>query len=281
MDKFLYEIMEDYIETSSQIEKDELFNEFCSALWTSQNKRRTYVKTIKFKVRDDLLNTEVGQIFDRWSIVEYKGYKAMSPSNEWYNLIRQKINNLYTLYFDKEVILNKEYMNLLKTPKNLYFRLIKGYDIDVQNLNEHIDTAISEAQVVKLKLQKQKMDLSWNEYKELIECILRKIFDSCITIDEYEKKYGIPNNVRLSEFATEDNFYIRYVCKSLESYIRNYQKEYYGLKRGRNKKYIRCEECGALVEKTGNRIKYCKDCAIRVNREKTKNNMKNIRKCNV
>ena len=280
MDKFLYEIIEDYKESPSQNEKDRLFYEFCSTLWNSQNKRRTYVKTIKFKVREDLLETDIGKIFNSWSIVEYTGYKAMSSSNIWYDLIRQKINNLYTLYFDKEVILNKEYMNLLKTPKNLYFRFIKGYDIETDNLSEYIDDAISTAQVVKSMFQKQKMNLSWDEYKELIDGILRKIFDSCITINEYELKYGISNDIFLSELATDDNFYIRYICKSLESHIRNYQKYYYGLKRGRDKQFGRCKECGALIEKTNNRVKYCKDCYKKINQADAANRMRRYRENN-
>lgn len=280
-DKFLYEIIEDYKEAVSLEEQDKLFNEFCSSLWKSKNKRRTYVKTIKFKVRDDLSNTDIGKIFDVWSIVEYNGYKAMSVDSEWYDLIRQKINNLYTRYFDKDIILNKQYMDLLKTPKNLYYRWTKGYDIDTDNLEDIIDEAIFAAQEIKETYQKQKMELSWTEYKYLVEEYLRKIFDSCTTIEEYEKRHGVPNDLLLNEFSTEDNFYIRYICKSLESHMRNYQKEYYSLKRGRNKQYKRCKECGRLIEKTNNRTMYCKSCAIQINREKTKNNMKKLRNNNV
>lgn len=276
-DKYLYEIIEDYKESASLETKNELFNEFCSALWKSKNKRRTYTKTIKFKVRDDLLDIDIGKIFDAWSIIEYNGYKSISSDNGWHDLIRQKINNLYTRYFDKNIILNKQYMDLLKTPKNLYYRWTKGYDIDINNLEDIIDNAISSAQNIKLIYQKQKMEMSWSEYKKLIESFLIKIFDSCITIEEYEVKHGVPNYLMLNEFSTEDNFYIKYICKSLESYMRNYQKEYYGLKRGRNKQYVRCKECGALIEKTNNRTMYCKECAVKINKEKTKNNMKKNR----
>lgn len=270
-DKYLYEIIEDYKESASLETKNELFNEFCSALWKSKNKRRTYTKTIKFKVRDDLLDMDIGKIFDAWSIIEYNGYKSISSDNSWNDLIRQKINNLYTRYFDKNIILNKQYMDLLKTPKNLYYRWTKGYDIDINNLEDIIDNAISSAQNIKLIYQKQKMEMSWSEFKKLIESFLIKIFDSCITIEEYEAKHGVPNYLMLNEFSTEDNFYIKYICKSLESYMRNYQKEYYGLKRGRNKQYTRCKECGALIEKKGRNTKYCDECR-KEKRKETKRN---------
>lgn len=42
----------------------------------------------------------------------------MTKNGDWQSIIRQKINNLYTRYFDKNVILSEQYMNLLKTPKN-------------------------------------------------------------------------------------------------------------------------------------------------------------------
>ena len=81
-----------------------------------------------------MLDSEIGQIFNTWSVVEYTGYKAMTNDTDWCSLIRQKINNLYTRYFDEEVILKKDYMNLLKTPYNLYYRWIKGYEINI-NIN--------------------------------------------------------------------------------------------------------------------------------------------------
>ena len=52
---FLYEIIEDYKEAENNEVKDEIFNSFCSSIWASDNKRRTYMKTIHFKVRKDLL----------------------------------------------------------------------------------------------------------------------------------------------------------------------------------------------------------------------------------
>src|SRR5574344_53952 len=142
IDKYLYEIIEDYKDSTSDEEKSDIFNSFCSSIWSCDNKRRIYTKTIRFTVRKDLLNTDIGQVFDTWSEVEYKGYKAMSKEADWCNLIRQKVNNLYTRYFDKEVILRKEYMNLIKTPKNLYFSWIAGQEMDSDELTTIIDDAI-------------------------------------------------------------------------------------------------------------------------------------------
>ncbi|MGN1342038.1 MAG: hypothetical protein ACI4VL_02260 [Bacilli bacterium] len=265
IDKYLYEIIEDYKEANSESEKAKIFNDFCQSLWSSKNKRRVYTKSIKFKVRDDLLKTDIGQIFNAWSVVEYKGYKSRTNEEDWCSLIRQKINNLYTRYCDRNVILNKDYMDLLKTPKNLYFRWIKGFDIDFDNLTCDIDNAISKANELKSVYQEQKMKLSWEDYKAEIEKFLRKAFDNCILIDEYEKKNGVPSNYYLYEFATDDNFYIRYICKSLDGEMLKYQKRHYKVKD--HKKYKRCKECGALFELRTYNQQRCKDCQKKYNRK--------------
>ena len=57
IDKYLYEIIDDYKTADSEEEKAEIFKDFCSSIWSSKNKRRVYTKTIKFRVINDLLNT--------------------------------------------------------------------------------------------------------------------------------------------------------------------------------------------------------------------------------
>lgn len=262
IDKYLYEIIDDYKNADSEEEKTEIFKDFCSSIWGSKNKRRIYTKTIKFKVRSDLLESEIGQIFNTWSEVNYIGYKAMTKDTDWCSLIRQKINNLYTRYFDVDVVLKKDYMDLLKTPYNLYYRWIKGSEMDTEELLKTIEDSIYKANELKSVYQKQKMELSWEEYKNVIEGFLQNIFNNCKTIEEYE--LDNLTNKYIYELANEDNSYVKCFCDSLESYMLDYQKRYYGLKRGRNKKYMRCKECGALIEKTSNRKMYCEECAKKI-----------------
>ena len=262
-DSFLYEIIEDYKETKTKEEKDEIFNSFCSSIWSSDNKRRIYKKSIRFNVRKDLLQTELGQIFDTWSDIEYTYYKSMTKDENWRSIIRQKINNIYTRYFDKEVVLGKEYMDLLKTSKKLYYQWISGIDMNTDTVTELIDDAIDKAEKVKVKLQKEKMSLSWNEYKKIIEEFLKRCFDNCKLIGEYEDKTKI---ITMLNFLTEDNFYVGYICKSLEGEILKWQKKYYGIRD--HKRYSRCKQCGAIIEKTGNKRLYCDKCAKAKERER-------------
>ena len=264
---FLYEIIEDYKEAENNEVKDEIFNSFCSSIWASDNKRRTYMKTIHFKVRKDLLNTELGQIFDTWSGIEYRYYKSMTKEENWCSIIRQKINNIYTRYFDKEVILNKEYMDLLKKPKLMYFDWLSGTEMDADTVTDIIDDTIDKAEKLKQRFQMEKMTLSWNEYKKVIEGFLRRCFDNCKLIEEYEDKTQIVNNY---DFITEDHFYIKYICERLSGNIKDYQKKYYGLKYSSRKGYSRCKRCGGIIEKTGNKRLYCNDCRIIITKENWK-----------
>ena len=273
MEQYLYEIIEDYKNADSDIEKEEIFKIFCSSLWSCKNERHTYIKTIRFFVPKNLLNTQCGQIFHTWSSVEYQGYQSITKENDWCNLIKQKINNLYTRYFDKEVILNRDYIHLLHTPKRLYFQWIDGMEINADALAVAIHDAIREGNTLKVSYQKAKMTLSWADYEKLIENFLRKIFQSCKLINAYEDG----TSETIYNFVNEDNFYIRYFCKSLECHMKNYTKEYYGLKRGRNRQYIRCQLCQKLIEKTNNRIIYCRDCSVKVHNAAAKERMRRYR----
>lgn len=252
---FLYEIIEDYKEAENNEVKDEIFNSFCSSIWASDNKRRTYIKTIHFKVRKDLLDTELGRVFNTWSGIEYRYYKSMTKDENWCAIIRQKINNIYTRYFDKEVILNKEYMDLLKKPKLMYFDWLSGIEMDADTITDIIDDTIDKAEKLKQRFQMEKMTLSWNEYKKVIEGFLRRCFDNCKLIEEYEDKSQIVNNY---DFITEDNFYVKYINRYMDREIVQYQKKYYGVRQ--HKKYSRCKRCGGIIEKTGNKRLYCDDC---------------------
>lgn len=139
----------------------------------------------------------------------------------------------------------------------MYFDWLSGTEMDANTVTDIIDNAIDESEKLKQRFQMEKMTLSWNEYKKVVEGFLRRCFDNCKLIEEYENKTQIINNY---DFITEDNFYVKYINRSLNAYFQNYQKDYYSVKRGHNNKYSRCKRCGGIIEKTGNKRLYCDDC---------------------
>lgn len=255
MADYLYEQIEDYKEAESREEQEAVFQSFCSSLWSSRNERKVCTKVIRYSVEDSLLHTEAGQVFDAWSRLEYKGYQSTSRETDWCSLIRQKINNLYTRHFDKEVILQQDYLDLLNTPKELYYQWRKGRELTAPELTAAIQNAMTQAEQLKATYQNQKMELSWQEYTQIMEGFLQKHFRTCKRLEEYETPGQFQS---MYDFMNEDNFYIRYFCRSLEGDLRKWQKQYYGVRE--HQRYRRCMDCGCLFELRTYNQKRCPGC---------------------
>lgn len=254
-DKYLYEILDDFKDAQSEEEKNNIINEFMKLIWASKNKRVVNKKYITFKVLSGLLDTDIGKIFNKYSSIEYTSYKSMSKQQDFVNLIRQKINNLYTNHCDGRVCIRKEYMDLIKKPKQMYYRWKNGEEFDTNTLTSQIEEIMKQSEVVKEKYAKQKMDIEWYKYKTLITPYFKRMFENYIPLEDFEDKTKLVIN---SESWNEDNFAIAYLCKGLDGYMRNYQKKYYRLPR--NKKYDYCECGGMFVQNDKNNKFKCDVC---------------------
>ena len=138
-----------------------------------------------------------------------------------------------------------------------------------------IDNAMDDANNLKIKLQKEKMSLSWVKYKKIIEEFLRKAFDNCKLIEDFEDKTKLNN---IYDFMTEDHFYVGYINKTLEGELMKYQKRYYGLPQNSRKGYIRCKLCGDMIVRTNNKKMYCEKCANAKEKYRKRNNAYKYRK---
>ena len=182
----------------------------------------------------------------------------MTKQKNYVDLIRQKINNIYSTMCDGSVCVNKEYMDLIKTPKQLYYRWQSGKDeFEAEELLYRLQDCINNAEEVKKYHAKTKLKISWSDYKKIIAGFLQKIFDNYIPLDEYEDKGKIVLDI---DIWTEDNFIISYFCKSLSGYMKDYQKQYYGIKKIRNMKLQRCECGGLFIQNKYNARKRCNLC---------------------
>lgn len=254
-EKFLYEILDDYKEAKSPTDKDDILNSFMKLIWASGNKRRTFKKDVSFKVAKNLIDTDIGKVFNTYSCISYMSYRSMTKETDFASLVRQKVNNIYTNMCDKNVCTKKEYMNLIKKPKQMYFRWVSGEEYSADELTDILDTLFEDIENTKDRLSKQKMDISWSEYKKIIAPFFRRMFENFIPLEKYEDKTNLTLHI---DMWNEDNFAISYLCKGLAGYMKNYQKEYYNLPR--NKKYQYCKCGGLFVQNKKNNKFKCDKC---------------------
>jgi ribosomal protein S27E len=117
-----------------------------------------------------------------------------------------------------------------------------------------------------IKYSKQKIDISWNEYKKIINSFILKCMKNYIPVYELEKQGKYKDEFWWeNEFWLEDNYIIDYLKNSISNYMKNYEKEYYGItrKNGRDKrKYVKCEDCGKmfLVNSKDTKSSRCDNC---------------------
>lgn len=255
-DKYLYEILDDYKDATTDKEKDEIISSFMKLIWGSKNKRKIYKKDLRFSVPTSQLDNKIGQIFNMYSEVSYMSYKSMSKETDFISLIRQKINNIYTNLCDGDVCLKKEYMDLIKQPKQLYYRWKNGEVYDADTLLLQLEGMVVKSVSVKEKFAKQKMNIEWNTYKTLITPYFKRMFNNYIPLEKFEDKNLLTLDI---DTWNEDNFAVAYLCKGLDGYMRMYIKQYFGVRQHKNYSY--CLSCGKLFEKHNNKHKYCTICS--------------------
>lgn len=265
--KYLYEVLDDYKTSENQ---DEIFRCFIDKIWHSSNTRQIYTKYIRFTMLPEIVDTDVGQVFYNYVNIPYIASKTMTRNTDYISLIRQKINNIYNNYCEPRLCTRKDYMELLHMPKTTYYRWEKYHDEnDIDDLANRIKENLNKAQELKNQYSKQKMKLTWKQFKPFVEEYLRRGFNNYISLDEFENKEQF---VLDTDLWTEDNFVIRYLCRCLQNGIKDYQKKYYGLyRKGKRSKLKikRCIDCGELfwVKNKDNQTVRCAECQHKRDKE--------------
>lgn len=278
---FLNEILDEYRD-SDEVRKKEILNNFLELLWKSKCKYKKYKKYSTYKVNEKALNyrKDLINLFNKFNKLEYTVCKSYyNKKLDFIDYIRIHINNIYGYLFDEDVYYAKEYYNLLFTPKKEYFKTINliknNCDFDINDVKNNIENAIKKAEEIKQKSINKKIKMKWNDYKKLVNSFIEKIFNNYMTIEEYEEKYGWDIRIDIDGWS-EDNYIIKYFCKSLTGYFRNYIREFRGFKY--NDKIIHCIQCGTPIKQTSNRRKYCSSCWKKHRNEYQKLLMREIRK---
>ena len=255
---FISFYIEDYKNSTTSKEQKIILNKFITLIWSSSNKRVVYTKRITFNILPELLETDIGKLLNKYSQINYVGYKSYINNGNWNDIIRQKINNLYTVYFDKNVITTREYMNIITTPKKIYLNWINGKDYTYNEIFQILKDKKVEYKDIEKKTINRKMNLSWSDYKLLINSIIEKCFKNVklfTDVDTTDTQFRILYDT----VNYEENFYVSYFCHCLDYELKKYQKKYFGLKD--HKKYKTCKDCGVLIEAKNNKKLYCDHCS--------------------
>lgn len=268
---FLNQILEEYKEADN---KDVILNRFLDNLWHSKFTLHKYKKYYKYEINEQLLDNRIDliELFNKYKTIEFTVCRSFYKNQilKPIDYIRIHINNMYGYLVDKDVYYNKYYYDLLLKPKKEYYKITKIMksngnldSIDYQEVKNNIEQALSEAEIFKEQSIAKKYNIKFSQYKKLINTYIKRIFDNYIPIEEYEKKHGWDANITVDGWS-EDNYIIKYFCKSLTGYMRNYIKD---LNSG---KYIECVNCGELIIPTNNRQKYCKSCWKEIREQQNK-----------
>lgn len=267
---FLNEILDEYRD-SDEVRKKEILNNFLELLWKSKCKYKKYKKYSTYKVNEKVLNyrEDLINLFNKFNKLEYTVCKSYYKNKlDSIDYIRIHINNIYGYLFDEDVYYAKEYYNLLFTPKKEYFKIINliknNCDFDINDVKNNIENAIKKAEEIKQKSINKKIKMKWSDYKKLVNSFIEKIFNNYMTIEEYEEKYGWDIRIDIDGWS-EDNYIIKYFCKSLTGYFKNYIRKFRGFKY--NDKIIHCIQCGIPIKRTSSNNKYCKICAKKIHQE--------------
>lgn len=279
----LNELLDEYKDCTED-QKVKLVNEFINRLWKSEYTYKTYKKYYTYFVNEELLNfrDDLIELFNKYNMVEFSVCRSFYDKQlNSFDYIKIHINNMYGYLTDKNVYLSKDYYKLLLTPKHEYFSVINklknGEIVDCKEIKNRITSAFSEAQKIKEKTINRKQDITWKEFKKLIETYIERLFKNYIPLHEYEIKNGWEMQVNVDGWS-EDNYIVKYFCKSLTGYLRNYVRD---CKPKDSKKKKCCMVCKLPIENTGNKKSYCEKCAYekeKIRKREWKKNRKMVAK---
>ncbi|MVP00808.1 hypothetical protein [Paenibacillus lutrae] len=274
---FLSELLEDYKESDEQ---RAILQAFVDRVWKSKCSSKKYERYYSFQIcsasldnREDLI-----QLFTSYNRISYTVFKSYYTQKiEPVDQIRIHLNNVYAFLCDPEVYYPKEYYSLLLTPKREYFKTVSqiknGEKVEAPPIQAAIAQALEQAMNIRKQSIENKANLSWSEYKKIINSYIERIFSNYIPVEDYEKKHGWELRAPV-DWWSEDHYAIKYMCTCITGYMRNYVRD-------RKPKAVKEKLCSLCKEsffyKSSKRL-YCDSCKKQKQLLWQKNSMKKSRK---
>ena len=265
-------MLEDYKETDSDKEKQEIIHNFFKMLWDSKCHFTKYKKDYSFNVDEKSLNykEDLIELFKKYNKIELQYCKSFYKKKlDYIDYIRIHVNNMYGYLTDKDIYLPKEYYQLVLTPRKEYYKAIKklrnNENVDLNVIKNKIINNYDKAIKLKEESDKKKVNMKWKEFKKLTEGYIERIFNNYKTPYEYEQENGWELMINIDGWS-EDNYVVKYFCRSLTGYFRTYIK-----KLNKTKELKKCLICNIVIKNTSNNKKYCTKCSKDVHKKQKKN----------
>lgn len=272
----LNEILENYYEDQD----GEIIQDFKLSLWGSKYVFKKYKKKYTYEVNEEKLNNnkDLIELFKKYETVEVKYCKSFYKSNlDSIDYIRIHINNMYGYLVDDEVYLPREYYKLLNVPRNEYYKAIayieKGGVVNLEDIKSRIEDSFNKAEETKKERIDKKINLTFNEYMEIINIYIDRLFDNYIPPFEYEIKHGWELRNGVAGWS-EDNYAVKYFCTSLTGYMKNYIKSL----QPKEEKFKGCKSCGESFKYKSSKKLYCDKCRSKKQLEWQRLSMERARK---
>jgi hypothetical protein len=272
----LSELLEEYKTVEN---KQMVIDEFINLLWSSKYTLKKHKKVYSYEIDEEIFRDrqDLIELFSKYKLIEFTFCKSYYKKRlDYIDYIRVHVNNMYAYLVDTTVYLPKEYYQLLLTPKKEYFKTLSmlknGEKVDYEEVKYKIEFSLIEAEEIKSQVLHNKINLKWSEYKKLINTYIERIFNNYLSPAEYENEHGWEMKVNVDGW-NENNYIVKYFCKSLTGYLRNYMTS---LKPKEIKKKF-CVGCGKEIKSKSNRQKYCDDCKKKVIKNQTKERVNKYR----
>lgn len=257
--------MEDYY--YGKVDNIEILKE---KIWSSEYKLKKKYSFIEFEPLIEELgdSKELFDIFQKYSKIKMVNVKSSYKDKNMtpYDFIKIHLNNTYAYTCVKDCYLSKEYYKKLYYAKNMYFETKENIDkngidfINVESIIKNIEDNYKESDRIKLFSNNKKMDLNFNQFKEIANDYIDKIALNFKPIDLYEEdEYG--DNFDFETGFSDDNYAVSYINKSITGYFRNKYKKNMGVTTDGKVNLSECTNCGKYYIKKSNRSKYCAKCS--------------------
>lgn len=268
-------MLEDYYDTQDE----EIIQDFKLILWSSKYTFKKFKRYYTYEVNEDKLNfdSDLVDLFKKYEVIEVTYCKSFHNTElDSIDYIRIHINNMFGFLVDEHVYYPSEYYSLILTPRKEYYKAIKdiesGKEVNVEEIKQRISDANYEAERIKQETLSKKIQLDFSEYRELINTYIDRIFSNYLPPFEYEQEHGWELRVSVDGW-NDDNYVVKYFCRSLTGYMRNYIRDI----KPKEIKVKKCIICGVDFEYKSSKRLYCDKCKRNKQLEWQRNSMKYTR----